>query len=248
MELVIQDAKYFKSCVDAIVSIVNEGTFEVSSAGMHLRTMDPSQIAMVDFLLPKEAFSKVDAEEKRSIALNLADLAKILARARPDESLTIKLDEKESKLVLQFVGESKRHFKVPLLEANAALPREPKIVYDASIRINAGALKDMLRDAGLLSSHVVLQADDSEFVVEAHGDSGDMRVETRKDSKHIAELKSGTKASAMFPFEYLDDMTKACPDDAIVHLELKNDSPVRLAYELGKAKICYYLAPRVETG
>ncbi|PIO06035.1 DNA polymerase sliding clamp, partial [Candidatus Micrarchaeota archaeon CG08_land_8_20_14_0_20_59_11] len=49
-------------------------------------------------------------------------------------------------------------------------------------------------------------------------------------------------------FEYLDDMTKACPDDAIAHLELKNDSPVRLAYELGKAKICYYLAPRVETG
>ena len=51
----------------------------------------------------------------------------------------------------------------------------------------------------------------------------------------------------MFPYEYLDDMTRACPDDAEAEISLKNDAPVKISYQVGKAKISYYLAPRVET-
>ena len=100
MELVISDASFFKKCVDAIVNLVDEGSFVVSSDGIHLRTMDPSQIAMVDFHMPKSSFSKMDVEDKTSVGVNLADLSKILARTRQDEKLSISLDEKESKLFL----------------------------------------------------------------------------------------------------------------------------------------------------
>jgi hypothetical protein len=51
----------------------------------------------------------------------------------------------------------------------------------------------------------------------------------------------------MFPFEYLDDMTRACPDDAEMQVSLKNDAPVKISYQIGKASLAYYLAPRVET-
>ncbi|MEM0475911.1 MAG: DNA polymerase sliding clamp, partial [Candidatus Norongarragalinales archaeon] len=232
MELVIDDAKYFKSCVDAIVNLVDEGTFEISADGVTLRTMDPSQIAMVDFSLPKEAFAKLDCDAKRTVCVNLVDLNKILSRSRPQEKLSIKLDEKESRLILEFRGESKRHFKLPLLESTATLPREPKIAFDATLQIKGGALKNMLHDAGLLSSHVVLQADDGEFVVEAHGDSGDLRIETKKEA--LESLKLAAKSRAMFPFEYLDDMTRACPEDASVSLHLKTEAPIKLEYSIGK--------------
>jgi proliferating cell nuclear antigen len=245
MELVIEDAKYFKSCVDAIVNLVDEGTFEISADGVTLRTMDPSQIAMIDFSLPKDAFTKIDVEGKRTVCVNLVDLNKILSRSRPQDKLSIKLDEKESRLVLEFRGESKRHFKLPLLESASTLPREPKIVFDATLQLKGGAFKNMLHDAGLLSSHVILQADDGEFVVEAHGDSGDLRIETKKDS--LEGMKLASKSRAMFPFEYLDDMTRACPEDSSVALHLKNESPIKLEYAIGKAKLVYYLAPRVES-
>ncbi|NYZ78095.1 proliferating cell nuclear antigen (pcna) [Candidatus Micrarchaeota archaeon] len=247
MELVVEDAKFFKSCIDAIVNLVDEGTFEISNEGMKLRTMDPSQIAMIDFILPKEAFSKLEIEGKTNLCVNLVDLSKVLARTRSEESLSIKLDERESRLLLEFKGESKRHFKLPLLETNASLPREPKIAFDAVAKLKGGAFKAMLHDAGLLSSHVVLQADDGEFVIEAHGDSGDLRIETKKDSNSLTDLKVTTKARAMFPFEYLDDITRACPEDSIVELHLKSEAPVKTVYEIGKAKLAYYLAPRVET-
>lgn len=247
MELVVEDAKFFKSCIDAIVNLVDEGTFEISSDGIKLRTMDPSQIAMIDFVLPKDAFSKFEIDGKMSLCINLVDLSKILARTRAEESLTIKLDERESRLLLEFKGESKRHFKLPLLETDLSLPKEPKIAFDAVAKLKGGAFKAMLHDAGLLSSHVILQADDGEFVVEAHGDSGDLRIETKKDSNSLTDLKVSTKARAMFPFEYLDDITRACPEDATMEVYLKSEAPVKTVYEIGKAKLAYYLAPRIET-
>lgn len=246
MELVLGDARFFKSCVDAIVSLVDEGVFQVSSDGLRLRTMDPSQIAMVDFVLPKGAFSKFSSDGDANVGLNLVDLSKVLARARSDETLTLSSDEKDNKLLLEFKGATKRAFKLPLLDLGATQPREPKIVFDAEIQLRGGAFKDMLRDAGLLSAHVVLEASDSELVVEAKGDAGEVRVEARKADGGLANISAKGKSRAMYPYEYLENMTKTCPDDALLSLWLKVDAPVKIAYDLGKAKLAYYLAPRVE--
>jgi len=176
----------------------------------------------------------------------MVDFSKILARARSDEKLALSLDEKASKFVLDFSGKSKRSFKMPLIDITASVPREPKIPFDASVKIKGGAFKEMLKDAGLLSSHVILQANDSELVVEAHGDSGDLRIETKAGGESVEEVKASGKSRAMFPFEYLDDITRACPDDGTAVVELKNDAPVRVTYGVGQAKLAYYLAPRVE--
>lgn len=244
MQLVFSNSKFFKHCVDAIVNLVDEGTFEVTEAGLHLRTMDPSQIAMIDFTLPKEAFEKVEAEEKVLLSVNLSDLSKILGRAKEQEKLTVSMEEKESRLLLEFTGDAKRRFKLPLMDSSNTMPREPKVPFDSELKIRGGAFKDMLKDAGLLSSHVVLEAGESAFVVEAHGDSGDLHVEIKKDS--LVELKSASKSRALFPYEYLDDITRACPEDAVLCLNMKSDAPVRISYDIENAKLAYYLAPRVE--
>jgi proliferating cell nuclear antigen len=243
MELVVEDAKFFKQCVDAIVNLVDEGTFEASSEGLKLRTMDPSQIAMVDFSLPSAAFKKFDCGEGESVCVNLADLSKVLARTRSNESLSMSLDEKNSRLTLKFKGASTRNFKLPLLDSSSKFPREPKIAFEATVKVKGGEFKSMLRDAGLLSSHVTLKVDGDSFLVEAHGDSGDLEVESKK-GKAVSEIKGS--ATAMYPYEYLDDVTRACPDDAEITLEMKTDAPVRTSYSIEKAGLAYFLAPRVE--
>ena len=246
MQLVFSNAKFFKQCVDAIVNLVDEGAFEVSSEGLHLRTMDPSQIAMVDFTLPKKAFEKIEAsEEKALVSVNLSDLSKVLGRSRESEKLGISMHEKEeNKLLLEFEGTSKRKFKLPLLDSSSTMPREPKVPFDSEVKIRGGAFKEMLRDATLLSSHVTLDIESNAFIVAAKWDSGDLHVETKKES--LVELKSGAKSKSMFPLEYLDDITRACPEDAIMTIGLKSDAPVRISYAIQDATLSYYLAPRVE--
>ena len=248
MELVLEDAKLFKSCIDAIVNLVDEGSFEVSKNGLHLRTMDPSQIALVDFTLGAEAFKKIDADEPAALGINLVDLSKILSRSRSSEKLSLSLDEKESnKLSLEFLGANKRTFKLPLLDLAVSSPKEPKIQFDSHIKMRGGAFKELLKDASLISSHVSIDVWADKFLVEAHGDSGDLKAETEKSSPDLVELTSQAKSRAIFPFEYLDNMTRACPDEEVLSLDLKSDAPMRLSYSIGAAKLSYYLAPRVET-
>lgn len=243
MEFTIE-ARVFKQCIDAVVNLVDEGQFEFSKTGLHLRTMDPSQIAMIDFTMPKEAFEKFESDEL-TVGVNLVDFSKILSRARPDDKLTISFEEAESKFSLEFRGEGKRTFKMPVLDLGTSSPKEPKISFDSTVRIKGGYLKEMLKDAGLLSSHVVLSAKDDSFVVEAHGDSGDLNIEAKKGPS-VAEIKSSGDSRAMFPFEYLDDISRACPDDELLEIHLKADAPVKVTYSINKSKLAYYLAPRVE--
>ncbi|MFH1106355.1 MAG: proliferating cell nuclear antigen (pcna) [Candidatus Micrarchaeota archaeon] len=248
MEITFKDAKFFKQCVDAIANLVDEGSFEISSTGIHLRSLDPSQISMVDFQLPKgPSFSGFEVEGVRNIALNLVDLSKILARSRPNEKLSVKLDDEErNKVLFEFTAESKRSFRLPLLDLReAGLPREPKTVFDAQVRIKAGVFKEMLKDASLVSSHLTLEAGDHAFVVEAHGDSGDLRIENEK-SKDV-EVKASAAAKAMYPAEYLDKMSKAAVEHDLLQLEFKAANPVKMTYKIGEAQLTYFLAPRVET-
>lgn len=246
MQFAVKDARFFKSCVDAIANLVDEGSFEATKDGLHLRTMDPSQIAMVDFKLPASALQKMEVDGKASVTLNLADFSKVLARTRSDESLDVLLDEKESKLHMTFSGDSKRVFKMPLLDANTTMPKEPNVPFDATIKMKGGALKAMLQDAGMLSSHVIFSIDESGMTLEAKGDSGDLHSETTKDSGLMASITAKGKSRAMFPYEYLNDIAKACPDDSALELCMKSDAPVRISYAIGDAQLTYYLAPRVE--
>lgn len=244
-EITVQDAKFWKNCIDAIVNLIDEGTLEIGSEGMSLRAMDPSQIAMVSFNAPKKSFAAYNVQGSAKVSLNFDNLSKILGRSRSNESLS--LTSEENKLVLQFAGkEGKRSFKVPMLDMPLGHQKEPKVEHEALISMRSGAFKEMLRDATLISSHLSLEANESGFIMEAHGDSADLKLESEKTAEAITSIEVKKQARATFPLQYLEDIVKAAPEDAQLKLNLKTNAPLKLEYSIGEAGITYYLAPRIE--
>jgi len=49
-----------------------------------------------------------------------------------------------------------------------------------------------------------------------------------------------------FPLSYLQDMLKGTFGNTMVCLRMKKDSPMELSYNIGRAEIKYFLAPRIE--
>lgn len=243
-EIRVDDARVWKNCVDAIVNLIDEGTLEILADKMQLRAMDPSQIAMISFSIPKSSFSKYEVGGSTKIGLNFENLSKILARARDKESLTLRQDE--NKLVLEFVGDSKRKFSVPIIDIPYNPQKEPKIEHDVLIKINGGKFKDILRDASLISSHLALEANDKGFSVSASGDSGNLDVQSSKDAEGIIGISQKQPARATFPLQYLEDIVKACPEEGELKINLKTKMPVKLEYGIGEASLTYYLAPRID--
>ena len=246
-ELVFPSAKNFKASVDAIVTLIDEGTFELTENGMSLKAMDPSQIAMVSFMMPKSAFEKYEVTDKQSIGLNLDGLAKVMARVRPDEKLVMKLDDSKARLVLLFKGKTTRRFVLPMLDISSSAPKEPNIEFESEMKCSGNFLKEALKDTGLVSTHVVLSAHDDAFVIEAAGDKGEVSIRTEKNSDQIFDYSVKSDARAMFPLDYLNDLLKNTDAATTVELDLRTDAPMRLSYPIDNAMVTYYLAPRIET-
>jgi len=245
-ELGVDDVKFLRGCMDAIVNLVEEGTLEIGENAISVKAMDPSQIAMVAFSAPKDAFSGYKVSGTSKVGVNFADLGKILGRGRAKDKLTMK--QQENKLLLEFTGAgAKRHFSLPLLEGAGAVHREPRVEHDATIKMKGGEFKEMLRDVALVSSHLTMHAKGKEFSMSAKGDSAEMSSVSEKGEKAEFEVSAKGEARATFPLQYLDDITKACPDDGLLVLSLRTNAPLKLSYNIGKAGLVYYLAPRIES-
>ena len=246
MKLVIQDAPALKSAVDSIVCLVEEGQFEVKADGLHLKAMDPSQISMVSFTMPKDAFVEYSVPEEMKIGLDIGQLANVLSRGKKGEKAELTIEE--GRLVVKFLGEKhRRTFKVPLIETGDRVQREPKIEFKNHAKIRADAIKETLKDAKLISSHVRLQLTQDQFVVDVRGENGDVKAEFERGSADLSELEAPAPAKATFPLQYLEDMVKATSSSSMVTVNLETDRPLKLEYDIEGAKVVYYLAPRIET-
>ncbi len=247
INLVLEDATSFKKCIDAISVLIDEAEFIIDKDALTLKATDPSQISMVDFKLGKGAFKEYKVDSLTKIGLDLTYLAQIMARAKAKDSLEVSLDEEASRLSVVFKGGSTRRFSIPLIDVSAAELPSPKIDFDATLKLRASVLKDGLKDASLISTHITLGVDSQKFYINASSSKGELNNETTKKDKSLVELKVKKEGSSMFPLDYLSEMVKGAETGSDVTLFLKTNAPAKICYNIGKAEITYFLAPRIES-
>jgi proliferating cell nuclear antigen len=246
MELVLKNADVFKKSMEAIAVLIDEAELVVSQNGLELKATDPSQISMVDFSLPKKAFSKFEAMDTR-LGLDLDYLNQVLSRATAADELVLGLDEKKAFLSVTFKGSAERSFQVPLIDISSADVPNPRIEFDSELVILAGFLQSAFKDAALISSHVVLGCNEEKFFVKASSSKGNLNEDIKQNNSTLPELRVKRECKSMFPLDYLQDMLKVASSDTKVNLFIKSNAPVRVSYPIGEASISYFLAPRIET-
>ena len=247
MQLILEKAADLQKSIEAIAVLIDEAEFIADERGLALRATDPSQISMVNFLLEKKAFKKFDVKGATKIGLDLEYLRQIMSRAKSNDQLSIELADNDNRLHVHFKGVGERAFQIPLIDISAAELPNPKIEFDAFIKMRAAVLQDALKDASLISSHVCLGIAKDKFFVKADSSKGNLRNETEKDKENLIELKASKEVSSMFPLDYLQDIIKTAASDTIVELKLKNNAPIEVSYNIGEAQITYLLAPRIES-
>jgi proliferating cell nuclear antigen PCNA len=245
-EIKMDDARYWRSIVNAIVSLIDEGTFNISKEGISLKAMDPSGISMISFFIPNKAFSKFNVDKNTAVGLNLGNLSKFLDRSRDGEQLVMK--DSGNQIELMFIGQnSKRKCTLPMIDAGKDPEKEPKIEFDAHVELKSDALREVLKDVNLVSTYANFKTDKSFFLVTGNGDAGRLEEEHLDSADMIKKLDVKNATSATFNLEYLERIVNGCPSDTTITLSLKNDDPIRIDYKIGDAALIYYLAPYLES-
>jgi proliferating cell nuclear antigen len=244
----MSDAKLFRDAVTAISTLIDEGTFNISSDGIKLRAMDPSRVAMVDFTMQKTVFDEYSSDEDIKICLSLTELLKLLRRAGKDEAVEVMLDDATGQFVVTVRGKYVRTFRMPTLEASEDEVPTPKITFNAKVTLTTDGLRQSLEDVALVSDHVRVETDSEKVTMTAKGDIMGANVELKKGSDALLSLEMTEPSKSTFPLSYLSEIVKAAAATSdIVTLEFSTDMPVRLDFkQTYDGTLVYFLAPRIE--
>jgi proliferating cell nuclear antigen len=84
------------------------------------------------------------------------------------------------------------------------------------------------------------------FYVDAEGDTDDVHLEL--GAEDLISLTPGP-AHSLFSLDYLKDMNKAIPKDTEVTIELGEEFPVKMHFEIaeGQGHVTFMLAPRIQS-
>ena len=242
----IVSAETFRGALDSVSVLVDECKINLNEDGLAIRAVDPANVGMVDLTLDVEAFESYETDGG-VIGVNLARLEDFVGMADTDQLVQLELDEETRKL----------HVRIDGLEGTLALidpesirkePDIPDLDLPATIVVEGRDIDRAVKAADMVSDHIALGVDPDEevFYVDAEGDTDDVHLElTRED---LIDLVAG-EARSLFSLDYLKDMNKAIPKDAEVEVELGQEFPVKLHFDIaeGQGEVTYMLAPRIQS-
>jgi proliferating cell nuclear antigen len=231
----LKKVDFFRTALEAISAFIPEGNFRFSDKGIFFKAIDPSQVVLVDYFIDKKLFDVYDVEPN-FVGVDLVELNKIIQRTMPKDKML--LDVLDAELKIKFESELKRSFRLPLIDINEEEAKTPEIEYETKIVIGSVSLKEMLRDAALFGSSVVLKVKDKNFSVEARGSQGTMDSEAQA----VSEVKSIKDVTAKFSLNFLQNIVKEADSSKKITIELRSDSPMRISYNIGESNIQFYLA------
>jgi len=244
----VADSKIIKDVFTAISTLVDEATFDVTQDGISLRAMDPSRVAMVDFVMQKTAFDEYSASESMKICLNIGELLKLLKRAGRDDSVELSLDEETGQFKVVIKGRYTRSFSMPTLESAEEEVPTPNITFNARATLTTEGFRQALNDVALVSDHVRIETDGEKLLMSAKGDLMGANIEMQKGSDALLSIEAKEPSRATFSLSYLTEIVKAAGATSdVVTIEFSTDMPIRLDFrQQYEGKLAYYLAPRIE--
>ncbi|KUO42105.1 MAG: hypothetical protein APU95_03835 [Hadesarchaea archaeon YNP_N21] len=244
----LPDCKIWKTSISAIASLIEEAAFKLTPEGIKMKAMDPSHVALVDFEIPASAFKEYDVKRSTTLGVDLAEMNKIMGRARAEDEFTLELDEEKNRLSLIFKGASTRKFSLPLIEVDESELPEPKLQFTANADVVAGVIQDGLKDAELVGDNVKFELTEEGFFMHTESDTGAAELRLQRGDPGLLTLNVQRPARAMFNIKYLIDMTKAASSTDVISIQLGTDLPIQLDFKIAEAggKLRFLLAPRIE--
>jgi len=239
-------AERLQSTLGSVGVLVDECKIHLDEEGMEIRAVDPANVGMVDLSLDASAFESYEADGGL-IGVNLVRLQDIAGMADSGQLVELELDEQTRKLHISIDG---LEYTLALIDPESIReePDLPDLDLSSTIVIEGRDIDRAVTAADMVSDHIELGVDDGSelFYVKAQGDTDDVHLEL--DAEDLIDLVPG-EASSLFSLDYLQDMNKAIPKDTEVTMELGEEFPVKLHFDIaeGEGNVTYMLAPRIQS-
>ncbi len=228
----------FAKVVEILSDLVTEVRIKVNEFGMSIIAMDPANVAMVSFKVPKIAFSQFESGNE-VLGINLDDLKQILKRCAAGSSLL--LEKKENLLNIQIQDRIKRNFNLNLIDVEGEERELPNLEFSSFVEISSIDLINSVEDCSVVSDSCSFIIKDGGFIIEAKSLNSAMSEFSGDEAKIEAE-----NCKAKYSLEYLQKFMKASKLCEKIILHFAEDHPLKIDFKNQEMELNFILAPRVE--
>ena len=239
----LENPVYLLKAVELISELVTEVRIKVNEYGMSISAMDPANVAMVGFKLPRINFSQLETGDE-VLGINLDDFKRILKRCGVGSSLI--LEKKNNLLEIQIQDRIKRNFTLSLIEIESEDidfdSKIEKMEFAANVELESVDLIASVEDCGVVSDACSFIIDSGKFIIEAKGLNSARSEFSGDEAKIDAE-----NCKAKYSLEYLQKFMKGAKLVDKTKINFAQDHPLKIQFKTEYVEISFVLAPRVET-
>lgn len=255
MKVKLDNPALLSRAVELISELVTDVRIKVNEFGMSIIAIDPANVAMVGFKLPKSNFSQFEIDSKKDsqisntesskikeevLGVNLDNLKKILKRC--GVSSTLILEKEDNMLKIKIEDRIKRSFTLNLIEIESEDKDLPTLDFTAKIKINSQDFIASIEDCLVVSDACSFITKEMKFIIEAKGlNSAHSEFSSDEATIDAEECKS------RYSLEYLQKFIKASKLSEKTILQFSQDHPLRIDIRTANMEFNFILAPRVET-
>lgn len=225
--------------IEIISELVTEVRIKFNEAGLSITAMDPANVAMVRFVLPRSSFSSFEAGDE-VLGINLENLKRILKRSGAGSSLV--METKDNLLNIQIQDRIRRNFSLSLIEVEGEEKEMPNLEFSSTVELNSSDFVDSIADCAVVADACAFIVNEKMFFIEASGLNSARSEFSGDEAKIEAE-----NCKSRYSLEYLQKFIKASKLSDKTILKFANDHPMRMNLKTDFMEISFLLAPRVET-
>jgi proliferating cell nuclear antigen len=241
MLLKLENPKLFSEIISIISELVLEVRIKVNNDGLSITAIDPANVAMVIFKLPKTSFSQIEIEQDEVLGVSLESLKAVLRRIKPTSVLVITKEENELKLEIK--DKIKREFNLALIDIEGDEKGIPNLDFVSKITMSSLDFSEVIEDSSVVADSCTFITEPNKFIIQAKGSLNSFKSEFSSDELNILAGDSKSKYS----LEYLQKMTKATKLNEKITVNFSSDYPLRLDFITNQLELSFILAPRVES-
>ena len=243
MLIELQNPTILSKAVEIISELVNEVRIKVNEAGLSITAMDPANVSMVGFVLPKKSFSRFETGTE-TLGINLDNLKQVLKRCGSGSSLL--MEKKDNSLEIQIQDRIKRNFVLSLIDIEGNDidfgAKTERMEFSSSVELNSIDFVDSIEDCAIVADSCSFVIENDRFMIEAKG-LNSARSEFSGDEARI----KAENCKSRYSLEYLQKFVKGARLADKTLLEFANDHPLKIEFRNELMELKFVLAPRVET-
>ncbi len=238
----------FKDILDAVSTLLSEGTFVVDHDGIHFKATDPTMVTLIELFYGKENFEVYDVKDKVYLTINIDLLRQALKKTKTADKVTFQVDEKNiSRLNVIIKGKSEKKFVLPILDSELQEIPELNLEFKANAEILSSVFVEAIEDAANISDEVTFSFSDGTFEISAQSELTSMEAKFSKESEGVVSVDSEGEIKARYSIDYLKKISKGKKVAPTVKISINQDAPAKFEFKDSDDLWLYYiLAPRAE--